>query len=83
MSLNDTNPKTISAQSRLLAEDSITSCLTTHCHSKDIQCHVLPLFSMLANHQIRHRATTNWLANRAIADGNFNLPLGFVWISMG
>ena len=58
MSLNDTKPKTISAQSGLLAVDSITSCLTIHCHSKDIQCHVLPLFSMLANHQIRHRATT-------------------------
>ena len=25
----------------------------------------------------------NWLVNHAIADGDINVPLGFVWISMG
>ena len=32
-------------------------CLTTPGHSKDIQCHVWPYFSKLANHHIRYQVT--------------------------
>ena len=57
-------------------------CLMTPGLSKDIRCHVWPYFFFL-NLQITRsdiRPHIKLAVNLMIANGHFNLPLGFVWV---
>ena len=56
-------------------------CLMTPGLSKDLQCHVRP-YSLLCL-QITSadvRPQVKWASNLVIANGLFNLPLGYVWV---
>ena len=52
-------------------------CLMTHDISKDIRCHVWPLYAFLCLHttKVDIRPQVRWTVNLAIADDHINLPL--------
>ena len=61
-------------------------CLMTPALSKDIQYHVWPYVSELANHQIRHQVTHKWAVSLVIAYGHFyglTYALYHPWGSLG
>ena len=54
--------------------ETVSFCLVIPALSEDIQCHVEPLFPLLAN----IRTLVKWDVNLVIVYGHFNLPEGFV-----
>ena len=61
--------------------------LTTHTHPAMSLAYINSMFdhtfSKLTNHQIRHQAIYKVTVSLVVAYGRFNLPQGFVWVSMG
>ena len=41
------------------------------------------LYSMFANHQLRHEASNKRAVHLVITEGHFNLVQGFVWVHNG